>query len=165
MLSNLFASFDKLCELYDVYKVHTIGDCYVVMGYKGVDHEERDYASECMSMVQLAFSMISVIDSVNEEHGIDLNMRIGLHTGTVIAGITGTNIVRYDIYGPDAMFANKMESGGEAGKINVSDITKEIIEEQEPDHYVFNYNKKIEAARLNRHHESYFISDPHIETS
>ena len=47
MLSNLFASFDKLCELYELYKVHTIGDCYVVMGYKGDDEEERDFAHEC----------------------------------------------------------------------------------------------------------------------
>ena len=68
-------------------------------------------------------------------------MRIGLHTGEVIAGITGTNLVRYDIYGPDAMLANKMESGGEAGKINVSDVTRAIIEEMSPDQFSFEFNK------------------------
>ena len=99
------------------------------MGYKGDDPEDRDIAHECLSMIHLAFSMIQVIENVNELHDIELNMRIGLHTGEVIAGITGTNIVRYDIYGPDAMFANKMESNGEAGRINVSDVTRKIIEE------------------------------------
>ena len=55
-------------------------------------------------------------------------MRIGIHTGDVIGGVVGSSIVRYDIYGPDVLIANKMESGGEAGKINVSDITKGYLE-------------------------------------
>ena len=62
MLSNLFKSFDKLCEIYNLYKVHTIGDCYVVMGYKGETTEgKRDYKKECMAMIDLALSMVSVI--------------------------------------------------------------------------------------------------------
>ena len=150
MLSSLFASFDELCVMYDVYKVHTIGDWYVVMGYKGENPNDRDIAMECMSMIQMAFSMIEVIHSTNEEHGIELNMRIGLHTGEVIAGITGTNVVRYDIYGPDAMLANKMESNGEPGKINVSEVTRKIIEKNEPDRYNFEYNRDIVAKAVNR---------------
>jgi phospholipid-translocating ATPase len=62
MLSKLFASFDRLCEAYNLYKVHTIGDCYVVMGYKGdVLEEDRDYRHECMSMIEMAFCMVEVI--------------------------------------------------------------------------------------------------------
>ena len=55
-------------------------------------------------------------------------MRIGIHTGEVIAGITGTNIVRYDIYGPDVVIANKMESMGAPGRIHVSDVTKNLLQ-------------------------------------
>jgi class 3 adenylate cyclase len=87
-------------------------------------------------------------------------MRIGLHTGEVIAGITGTNIVRYDIYGPDAMIANKMESNGEAGKVNISDTTRQIVEEMDSsDRFYYEYNKTIVAKAVNREHESYFLME------
>jgi class 3 adenylate cyclase len=81
-----------------------------------------------MNMIDMAFAMIDVIKTVNREQNISLDMRIGLHTGTVIAGITGTNIVRYDIYGSDCTLANNMESGGQAGRINVSEVTRDIVE-------------------------------------
>ena len=88
----------------------------------------------------MAWSMIEIIRNFNEAHGSDLNMRIGLHTGEVIAGITGTHIVRYDIYGPDVLIANKMESNGESGKINVSDVTKRLIEEKYVNRFTFTFN-------------------------
>jgi class 3 adenylate cyclase len=158
MLSKMFASMDKLCEKYDVYKVCTIGDCYVVMGYKGEGEGVRDYKKECMVMVEMAHSMVGVIKTVNEKHGIALNMRIGLHTGEVIAGITGTNLVRYDIYGPDAMIANKMESGGDAGKINISDTTKKIVEELDTtNRFRYEFNKKVISKAVNREHDSFYI--------
>jgi len=55
----------------------------------------------------------------------ELDMRIGIHTGSFIGGITGTDIVRYDIYGQDVMIANKMESNGKEGMVLVSESTKE----------------------------------------
>lgn len=110
MLSQLFTKFDKECQMHNIYKVHTIGDCYVVMSYR---HEHnRNYAHECLDVIKFAQEMIRIINDINIDNGSQLNMRIGIHTGTVIAGITGTNIVRYDIYGPDVLIANKMESGG-----------------------------------------------------
>ena len=155
MLSHMFREFDKSCVDLNVYKVHTIGDCYVVMSY--VESQHRDEALECFNMVKMAQRMLEIIQKVNEECGSELNMRIGLHTGKVIAGIIGTHIVRYDIYGPDVLIANKMESGGEAGKINVSDRTKELLESKFP---FFNYelNKQVEVKCINRVHNSYFLS-------
>lgn len=126
-LSELFAKFDSDCQKYNVYKVHTIGDCYVVMGYdpsKGA----RDPGHEAINMINFAHSMIRVIQEVNEECGLDLNMRIGVHTGDIIGGITGSNIVRYDIYGIDVLIANKIESHGIAGEIAVSNYTKILLE-------------------------------------
>jgi class 3 adenylate cyclase len=55
-------------------------------------------------------------------------MRIGIHTGNIYGGIIGTEIVRYDIYGRDVLIANKMESGGQEGKIMISENTKKILE-------------------------------------
>ena len=83
-------------------------------------------------------------------------MRIGIHTGEVIGGVTGTSIVRYDIYGPDVLIANKMESGGEAGRINVSDTTKEFLEGNFEGEFEFEFNKEIVAKSIDRCHESFF---------
>ena len=95
MLSNLFTRFDKLCVEFDVYKVHTIGDCYVVMGDTG--KKRRNPSIECINVMKMAYRMIEVIEEENKRCNSSLNMRIGVHTGEIIAGIIGTNIVRYDI--------------------------------------------------------------------
>lgn len=157
MLSELFTQFDKKCVDLNVYKVHTIGDCYVVMGYNGTNR--RDRGQECINMLTMAQNMIEIINNINELHGSELNMRIGLHTGDVIAGIIGTNIVRYDIYGPDVLIANKMESGGKPGFINVSDVTKSILEDMDPNKYLFEFNKEISAKSINRTHTSFLVTD------
>jgi class 3 adenylate cyclase len=160
MLSKLFTKFDNLCEQNKVYKVHTIGDCYVVLGLLVEDDDSsRDPVTECLNMVQMALSMINCINDVNREENLELNMRIGIHTGDVVAGITGTKIVRYDIYGPDVDFANKMESGGQAGKINVSEITKAILEKECPNRFSFEYNKDITHKPVNKTLKSYFLED------
>ncbi|CAG9312880.1 unnamed protein product [Blepharisma stoltei] len=155
MLSELFTQFDKKCVELSVYKVHTIGDCYVVMGYNG--SANRDIGKECLNMLKMAQNMIEIINAVNLLHGSELNMRIGLHTGTVIAGIIGTNIVRYDIYGPDVLIANKMESNGKPGEINVSDKTKELLEKNYNGEFEYTFNKEVPAKAIDRVHQSYFI--------
>ena len=153
----MFTLFDKVCVVHNVYKVHTIGDCYVVMGNTRGDN--RDIAEECLSVVAMAQSMIKIIQDVNKLNNSQLNMRIGIHTGEIIAGITGTNIVRYDIYGPDVLIANKMESGGMPGRINISDVTMAILSKKTPDKYVFEFNKEIVAKVVGKSHKSYFIKE------
>ena len=101
--------------------------------------------------------MLEVIDEVNKESGSSLKMRIGVHTGEVIAGIIGTKIVRYDIYGPDVLIANKMESGGKSGAINVSDVTMDLIKSVHPYRYNFEFNKEIVVGSIKRTHKSYYI--------
>jgi magnesium-transporting ATPase (P-type)/class 3 adenylate cyclase len=156
MLSELFTRFDKKCVELNVYKVHTIGDCYVVMGYNG--ESQRDPCQEALNVLNMAQSMINIIDEINEDYGSLLKMRIGVHTGEIIAGITGTNIIRYDIYGPDVLIANKMESNGAADKINVSDITRVYLKKALPGRFKFSFNKEIEVKVVQRVHKCYFIS-------
>ena len=157
MLSELFTRFDKKCLDHHVYKVHTIGDCYVIMGL--MTQENRDIAAECLNVVNMGKSMIRVIHEINQENGSQLNMRIGIHVGSIIAGITGTNIVRYDIYGPDVLMANKMESGGLAGKINVSDVTMETLEKFKPGLFKYEFNKEIYAKVIEQRRKCYFLSE------
>jgi phospholipid-translocating P-type ATPase (flippase) len=160
MLSELFTLFDKLCVEHKVYKVHTIGDCYVVMGL--MDVRKRDFAQECLNVINMGLSMIKVIHDINDKKFSQLNMRIGVHTGDVIGGVIGTNIVRYDIYGPDVLIANKMESGGEPGKINVSDATKNLLESGFSGCFGYTFNKVVEAKALKKGIKSYFLSPKHF---
>lgn len=122
-MSELFTGFDQLCVQNKVYKVHTIGDCYVIMGYTGhISQQQRTpeiKAEEAFRVIQTAFEMIGIIEEVRKHSDNpdlkDLNMRIGVHTGKIVAGIIGTKLVRYDIFGGDVLIANKMESNGIAG--------------------------------------------------
>ncbi len=86
-------------------------------------------------MTQTAFEMIDIISDVRKGSDNpdlkDLNMRIGIHTGKIVAGIIGTKIVRYDIFGSDVLIANKMESNGLAGKVVVSEETKRLMTTKE----------------------------------
>ena len=151
MLSNMFTEFDKRCVELGVYKVHTIGDCYVVMGYLS---GKRDPSTECRNVVRMAFSMIKIIEEENEKYGMSLGMRIGVHTGEIIAGVIGNKVVRYDIWGANVLIANKMESNGKAGEVNVSETTKAILEAAYPGQALFEYNKDIGKSPSIR---SYFV--------
>ncbi|CAD8119912.1 unnamed protein product [Paramecium sonneborni] len=139
MLRNLFTEFDKCCQDKNVYKLYTIGDCYVVMGM--VDAKDRNPALEAKNTVEMGFEMINIISKVRDKiNNSDLDMRIGIHTGRIIGGVLGTDIVRYDIYGPDVLIANKMESKGERGKVQVSETTKKTLELCYPEEFQNTFN-------------------------
>jgi phospholipid-translocating ATPase len=89
--------------------------------------------------------MVQIIEEVNQSINAELNMRIGIHTGDAIGGITGTNVVRYDIYGKDVMIANKMESNGVPGKVAVSQATKDLLEETANGSFGFEFLKDVKA--------------------
>ena len=135
LLSSLFSKFDELCYQRKVYKVHTIGDCYVIMGYTGkVAKERRTLAvqiEEAYKVIQVGLEMIEIINEARSKTDNpalkNLDMRIGIHTGKIVGGIIGTKIVRYDIFGQDVLIANKMESNGQAGSVVISDSTYRLI--------------------------------------
>ena len=135
LLSKLFSRFDQLCDQYRVYKVHTNGDCYVIMGYNGrIDKAKRTLTNvieEAHRVLQAGLEMIDIIGEVrnqSENQDLkDLDMRIGIHTGRVVAGIIGSKVVRYDIFGDGVLIANKMESNGVPGKVCISEDTRKLI--------------------------------------
>ena len=96
----------------------------MVQGFKGNDDLQssaaRNPIQELQNCINMALDMINAIKRVNAQNNLDLGMRIGIHIGDIIAGVTGTQIVRYDIYGSDVSIANQMKSEGESGKVNVS---------------------------------------------
>ena len=122
MLRSLFYEFDKSVQLLNLFKLYTIGDCYVVLSFK--DIQKRNLVEEAKNTILIGLEMIRIIRNVRTEIDFEeLDMRIGIHTGDIIGGIIGTDIVRYDIYGKDVTIANKMESNGERGKILISGST------------------------------------------
>lgn len=141
MLNEMFTRFDRMCVEHNVYKVHTIGDCYVAMSYIG--NNNRDPGQECLNILTFAKCMINAIEEVNSQYSMGISMRIGVHTGDVIGGITGKSIVRYDIYGIDSYIANQMESNGIAGHIAVSFVTQALISRYRPSLYTFSEHKTI----------------------
>jgi len=128
LLSKLFSKFDQLCEARGVYKVHTIGDCYVISGWTGRVPKYRRtrevIIEEAYRVTQVGFEMIDIIKEIrNQTSNPDLkglDMRIGIHTGKIVSGIIGTKVVRYDIFGQDVLIANKMESSGLPGCVCMS---------------------------------------------
>jgi phospholipid-translocating ATPase len=145
MLSELFTRFDKMSVENNVYKVHTIGDCYVAMGY--VNDNIRNPAKEAVNVIKFASGLIELIKETNEQCGIELGMRIGIHTGEITGGITGTKIVRYDVYGEDVQIANKMESNGMSGRVAVSETTKVLIDSYMPQMFLFTEGKEVKCAK------------------
>ena len=160
MLKSLFTEFDKICVAYNLYKVYTIGDCYVVMSLNDNPHN-RNIAKEVHNILSMGFSMIEIIKRVREEINFkDLDMRIGVHTGDVIGGIVGTNIVRYDIYGRDVMIANKMESNGKLGRINVSEQTKNLLQNEDEGEFEYEEQKEIFIKSINQNIKNFLIRKP-----
>ena len=160
MLMELFKNFDHATKACHVYKVHTIGDCYVVMGFNGkVSMNERNYYEEAKNVCKMGEEMITIIRDVRKKVNFELlDMRIGIHTGTVIAGIIGSSVVRYDIFGSDVLIANKMESAGTPGRINISEETKKILESKDMPFSVA-FNKEVHIDAANRDIKCYLIEN------
>ncbi|CAD8100728.1 unnamed protein product [Paramecium sonneborni] len=156
MLKNLFVEFDRKCCDLNVYKLYTIGDCYVAIGM--IDYNNRNPHQEAKNIIDLAFEMINIIAQVRKQINFDgLNMRIGVHTGSVFGGVMGTDIVRYDIYGPDVLIANKMESNGMKGFVQVSQQTKKYLEEDYSHLFKFELNVTLELKSIGREIEGYLV--------
>ncbi|KAL9695542.1 hypothetical protein quinque_014827 [Culex quinquefasciatus] len=122
MLESLYKHFDELCGFFDVYKVETIGDAYCVAS--GL-HRASIY--DAHKVAWMALRMIETCSLYNTHDGQHIQMRIGLHTGTVLAGVVGRKMPRYCLFGHNVTIANKFESGSEACKVNISPTTKDWL--------------------------------------
>ena len=121
LLNDIFSGFDWLAELHGLEKIKTIGDAYMVVG--GLPNPRPDHAS---AIAEMALEMQKVIKRFNTVERT-FNLRIGISTGPVIAGVIGRKKFIYDLWGDTVNLSSRMESQGQPGKIQVSSSTYERL--------------------------------------
>jgi class 3 adenylate cyclase len=123
LLNRLYAAFDRLAQRNGVEKIATTGDCFIAVG--GILDPLADHAE---AVADLALDMQAAVAQLNDELGLDLQVRIGIHTGgPVVAGVIGTTRYLYTIIGDAMNTASRMESQGVPGAIQASAATWERL--------------------------------------
>jgi phospholipid-translocating ATPase len=158
LVRALFESFDRLVQEHNLYKMYTIGDCYVIISFVNGNNRESP-VEECKNLVKVGLEMIKIIQRTADQERIpNLAMRIGIHTGSFVGGVLGTEIVRYDIYGEDVLIANNMESEGKINRVHISDKTYHLLQRSQTSlGYRFEDGEKFVNKELGIDIKTHFI--------
>lgn len=139
LLNRIFSAFDELAEKYGLEKIKTIGDAYMVVG--GLPNPRKDHAE---AIVNMALDMQQAINEFNVETGYNCNIRIGINTGSVVAGVIGIKKFIYDLWGDTVNIASRMESHGIPGNIQITQSTYEQVKNKLQDKYILQSRGLIE---------------------
>ena len=125
VLDHLFSHFDMLADRYEVEKIKTIGDAYMVAA--GVPSPRPDHARV---LALMALDMVDAMRTSDEVGHLGLELRIGINSGPVVAGVIGRKRFLYDLWGDAVNTASRMESSGTAGRIQITRATHDLIEDE-----------------------------------
>jgi class 3 adenylate cyclase len=149
-LNDIFEAFDHIMGKYNLEKIKTIGDAY--MAVSGLPKENPDHAVAC---VMAAREMQGYIQERNERSAVKWKMRIGIHSGSIIAGVVGKKKFNYDIWGSTVILASRLEEVGEPEKINISATTCDQVSE----YFECSYRGKVDVQGQGEV-DMYFVDAP-----
>ncbi|XP_064107313.1 uncharacterized protein LOC135216148 isoform X1 [Macrobrachium nipponense] len=142
LLNTLYKQFDTNIEKFDVYKMETIGDAYMVVS--GLPNRNGDrHASEVAEMSLVLLDMVSKFEFLHKK-GEMLQVRIGIHSGPCVAGVVGTKMPRYCMFGKTITTAHFMESSGKPMKIHVSETTHKLLAKTEK--YNLEFHRRLQVV-------------------
>lgn len=149
LLDATFSTMDKICEKHQVERIKTIGDCY--MAVAGVPITNKTH------VLDTALVALQIQKWMSEERqkrkGDFWQVRLGFHSGELVAGVIGTQRFAYDVWGADVNVASRMESGGAVGKVNTTEYCKNVLK----DFFEFEYRGEIEAKNIGKV-KAYFLN-------
>jgi len=149
-INHYFSTFDLIMDKYNIEKIKTIGDSYMCAGGMPLEND-----SHPIDVVAAALEIQEFMRRQKEEREACFELRLGIHTGPVVAGIVGSKKFAYDIWGDTVNVASRMESCGEVGKVNISGSTYQLVK----DRFSCTYRGRV-AAKNKGAIDMYFVEGP-----